>query len=81
MKERFIEVPFEKIDPDALRSLIEEYIERDGTFYGEEVELAMDQKVGMVLGQLRSGKAVIVWDLELQSGNIRLKDDLRGKMK
>jgi uncharacterized protein len=75
MKERYLEVPFEKIDPDALRSLIEEFIERDGTFYGK-VELSMGKKVGMVLEQLKNGKVAIVWDLELESGNIRLKEDI-----
>ncbi|MCP4756682.1 MAG: YheU family protein [Proteobacteria bacterium] len=71
-----VEVPYNRIDPAALRALIEEYISRDGTFYGR-IELSMDQKVDMVLKQLRSGDAIITWDLDSQTGSVVLKDDLK----
>ncbi|MBU2510227.1 YheU family protein [bacterium] len=73
MPQRFIEVPYEKIDPEALRKLIEEFIEREGTFYGVS-ELPMDQKVDIVLRQLEEGKAVITWDLKTETSNIILKE-------
>ena len=76
MAGRFVEVPHEQIELSALRRLIEEFIERDGTFYGE-VELSMDEKVDMVIEQLKSGEAVITWDLYLESSNIVLKRDLK----
>ncbi len=75
MTQRFTEVPYEKINPEALRNLIAEYIERDGTFYGES-ELPMDQRVDVIIEQLRSRKAAITWDLKTESSNIVLKDDL-----
>jgi len=75
MPQRFIEVPYEKIDPEALKKLIEEFIERDGTFYGES-ELPMDQRVDMVIRQLKEGKAVITWDLKTETSNIVIREDL-----
>ncbi len=76
MKNNKVEVPYKQIEPEALRSLIEEYISRDGTFYGDKV-MPMDQKVDMVIGQLESGEATITWNLSLQTGDIALKKDLR----
>ncbi|MCP4749858.1 MAG: YheU family protein [Proteobacteria bacterium] len=71
-----VEVPFSRIEPDALKALIEEYITRDGTFYGR-IELPMDRKVDMVLKQLRSGDVVVVWDLDFQTGSVVLKNELK----
>lgn len=75
MKNRRIEVPYDQIDPETLRALVEEYITRDGTFYGNK-EMPMDQKIDMVIDQLKSGEATITWDLSLQSGDIVLKKDI-----
>ncbi len=59
-----VEVRHGRIQPDAMRALIEEYIARDGTFHGR-IELPMDQKADMVLKQLRSGGAVVVFSILL----------------
>lgn len=75
MKNRRIEVPYDQIAPETLRALIEEYITRDGTFYGN-IEMPMNQKIDMVINQLKSGEATITWDLSLQSGDIMLKKDI-----
>ncbi len=77
MKNRFVDVPYDKIDPEALRKMIEEFIERDGTYYGVSEELPMDQRVDMVIKQIKEGKAVITWDRYLESANIVVKEDLR----
>lgn len=75
MKNRKIEIPYDQIDPGTLRALVEEYITRDGTFYGNK-EMPMDQKIDIVISQLRSGEATITWDRYLQSGDIVLKKDI-----
>ncbi|MBU2645355.1 YheU family protein [bacterium] len=75
MKHRRIEVPYDQIEPETLRALIEEYTTRDGTFYGNK-EMPMDQKIDMVIRQLETGEATITWDLSLQSGGIVLKKDV-----
>ena len=75
MKDRFVEVPYEQIDPETLRGLVEEFITRDGTFYGKK-EMSMDQKVDMVIGQLKAREAVITWDRYIQTSNIVLSKDI-----
>ncbi len=74
MKHKNIEISFEQIEPETLRMLIEEYITRDGTFYGN-VELDMKGKIEMVIDQLKRGEVVITWDLESQTRNIVLRKD------
>ncbi|MBU3915943.1 YheU family protein [bacterium] len=75
MKNRNIEVPYDQIEQEALRALIEEYITRDGTYHGEK-EMLMDEKIDLVFEQLKSGEAVITWDLYIQTGTIVLKKDI-----
>ncbi len=80
MKNKNVEISFEQIEPETLRMLVEEYITRDGTFYGS-VELDMKNKIEMVIDQLKKGEAVITWDLESQTSNIVLKKDTVKKMR
>jgi uncharacterized protein len=69
-----VEVPYKELDPDTLRKLIEEFIMREGTDYGK-IEMDPDQKISMVVNQLKNGDAVLMWDTNLQSSNIVLKKD------
>ncbi len=73
-----VEIPHEQIESETLRRLIVEYIARDGTFYGE-IEMTLDRKVDMIMEQMESGKAVVTWDLESQTSNIVLKDEMEKK--
>lgn len=75
MKNRFVEVPYEQIQLETLRGLVEEFITRDGTFYGKK-EMSMEQKIDMVMGQLKSGEATISWYRYVQTSNIVLKKDI-----
>jgi len=72
MATKQVEVPYEKLEPKSLRAMIEEYITRDGTYYGDS-EWSMEHKVDRVIEQLESGEAVITWDLDLQTSNIILR--------
>ena len=58
----------------ALYGVIKEFVTRDGTCYGER-EAPLETKISEVLGQLKSGKAVIVFDPELESCNILRSND------
>jgi uncharacterized protein YheU (UPF0270 family) len=55
-------VPYEQLSADALRGVIEAFVLREGTEYGER-ELSLDVKVAQVLRQLQRGEAQIVFDL------------------
>jgi len=70
----FIEIAYDRLSTDALYGVIKEFVTRDGTDYGER-EVPLETKISEVLGQLKSGKAVIVFDLELGSCNISRSDD------
>ena len=66
-------VPYDQLSPEALQGVIEEFVTRDGTDYGE-IEVSLETKISLVLGQLKSGKAVIIFDLKTETCTI-LKSD------
>lgn len=54
-------IPYQQLSHEALIGLIEEFITREGTDYGEQ-EIALEHKVKQVERQLASGDVVIVFD-------------------
>ena len=54
-------VPHTELSEEALRGVVESFVLREGTDYGER-EFSLDQKVDHVLRQLRRGEARIVFD-------------------
>ena len=64
-----IEVPHTSLQPDTLRAVVEEFVTRDTTDYGER-ERTLEDKVEDVMRQLRRGEAQIVFDAE--SGGINI---------
>ena len=54
-------VPWQEIPPETLDNLIEEFVTRDGTDYGEQ-EIGTGTKVAQVREQLRRGQASVVFD-------------------
>jgi uncharacterized protein len=72
-----IEVPYKELESTTLKKLVEEFIMQDGTDYGAVV-MDMDQKINMVINQLKNGDAALMWDTNLHSSNIVLKKDFKG---
>lgn len=68
-----VEIPWERLSPDALQRVIELFVLREGTDYGRH-EFSLDQKVSQVRRQLETGKAVLTYDPQLESCSIILKD-------
>ena len=64
-----IKIPYNQLSSEALNGVIEEFVTRDGTDYGEK-EVQLEIKITQVLNQLRSGKAVIVFDQKSETCNI-----------
>ena len=54
-------IPHGELSEAALQGVIESFVLREGTDYGER-EVALEQKVGHVLRQLERGEARIVFD-------------------
>jgi uncharacterized protein YheU (UPF0270 family) len=67
--ERFIEIPPSRLGDETLRRLVEEFVTRDGTDYGN-TEKTVAQKVADVMRQLRRREIRIVFDKETQTANL-----------
>lgn len=63
-------IPVERLSAEAVQGLIEEFITREGTDYGE-VEISLADKVEQIRGQLARGEVVIVFDAVLESVSIK----------
>lgn len=67
--EEGIDVPYERLDPETLRNVIQEFVTRDGADWGES-GCTLEDKVGQVMQQLRNRKVKIVFDLNSETTNI-----------
>lgn len=56
-----VAVPHTDLSAEALRGVVEAFVLREGTDYGER-EVSFEAKVGQVLGQLECGEAQILFD-------------------
>jgi uncharacterized protein YheU (UPF0270 family) len=62
-------VPHGDLAADLLRAVVESFVLREGTDYGER-ELSLEEKVGRVIAQLKRGEAQIVFDPETETVSI-----------
>ena len=58
-------IPYQKLNPEALLGVIQEYVTRDGTEMTDA-----DAKVEQVKRQLEKGKLVITYDEKTRTCNI-----------
>lgn len=65
-------IPYTDIEEDTLNNLIEYYILREGTDYGE-LEISLADKVAEVRQQLQSGEVVIIYSELHESINLMPK--------
>ncbi len=56
-----MEIPHTQLADDVLRAVIEEYITREGTDYGDR-EYTLDEKVKQIIHQLRRREVLINYD-------------------
>ena len=64
-----VTVPYTELAPDLLHAVVESYVLREGTDYGER-EFSLAEKVAHVIGRLKRGEAQIVFDPETESVSI-----------
>jgi len=69
-------IPYDQLSIEALQGVIEEFVTRDGTDYGE-IEVSLEIKISQVLEQIKSGKAVIAFDQETETCTILKNNDPR----
>ena len=63
-------VPYTELSVEALRGVLESFVLREGTEYGQR-EFSLDEKVAHVMGQLRRGEARIIFDPESETIDIQ----------
>lgn len=73
---KLVIIPHHTLQPDTLTAMIEEFVTRDGTDYGE-FEATLSLRVGQVRHQIESGKAAIVFDPDGESFSIVPSETLR----
>jgi hypothetical protein len=71
-----VEVPYGELPPDLLNAVIESFVLREGTDYGER-EFSLEDKVARVVGQLKRGEARIIFDPESESVTIAVRQNSR----
>jgi hypothetical protein len=64
-----VEVPYADLSADLLYAVIESFVLREGTDYGEK-EFSLQDKVARVMSQLKKGEASIFFDPQSQSVTI-----------
>lgn len=64
-----IPIAHSELSPEALRAVVESFVLREGTDYGER-EFSLQEKVSQVLRQLERDEAQIVFDPHTQSVTI-----------
>ena len=69
-------VPHGELAPDILHAVVESFVLREGTDYGEK-EFSLDAKVAHVISQLERGDAQIVFDPQTTTVSI-VKPQRRG---
>ena len=64
-----MEIPFTLLQPATLRALVEEFVLREGTEYGDH-DVSLDDKVDAVMRQLKRGDARVLYDADSETTTI-----------
>ncbi|MDO4626245.1 MAG: YheU family protein [Pasteurellaceae bacterium] len=67
-------IPWQELEEETLRNIVESVILREGTDYGLQ-ELSLSEKTEKLLHQIYSGRAVVVWSELHESIDIKNKMD------
>jgi len=62
-------VPLDRITPDTLRRLVEEFVTREWSELGD-AGYSLEVKVDQVISQLKTGTALVVFDMVTETCNI-----------
>ncbi len=66
-------IPPQKLDEATLQALLESYIGREGTDYGDQ-ELSLEEKVAILRPQISSGQVLIVYDEESEGFSLMTRE-------
>jgi uncharacterized protein YheU (UPF0270 family) len=71
-----VEVPYGELSAELLHAVVESFVLREGTDYGER-EYSFEDKVAHVMRQLKKGEAKILFDPESESVTIAVRQNSR----
>jgi uncharacterized protein len=71
--EEGIDVPLDRINPDTLRNMVEEFVTREWSEL-TDAGCSLDEKIEQVIQQLKADRARVVFDLTTETCNIVLVD-------
>jgi uncharacterized protein len=69
MTEDELEIPLERIHPDTLRNMIEEFVTREWSELADS-GYTLDEKIEQVMRQLKDKQARVVYDSTSETWNI-----------
>jgi uncharacterized protein YheU (UPF0270 family) len=70
-----MQIPHTALSPEALQNLLEEFVTREGTDYGQHTYSLAD-KVRHVRRQVEAGRAVILYDPRTSTCHIEVRERL-----
>ena len=73
MIEQPLLIPYEQLEQDTLLAVIEEFVTREGTDYGQE-DFSLPQKVQQVLTGIKKGLYLLIFDQSAESLHILTKE-------
>lgn len=73
--EGVILIPWDRLSADALDGIVEEYVTREGTDYGD-YSFSLQDKKDQVMVQIRRGQVVVIFDPMSESCQLVLKENL-----
>ena len=66
---QFVQVPLDRLAPDLLGAMLEEFASRDGTDYGPR-EHSLEEKVQNLTRQLEAGELMVICDLDSEQWDL-----------
>lgn len=67
-------IPYQQLSAEALQGLLEEFITREGTDYGEQ-EVELDTKVAQLRQALAQREVVVVFDPRFETTTLMLRHE------
>lgn len=68
-------IPVERLSPQALNGLIEEFVSREGTDYGQ-TQHSFAEKCSQVRVQIERGEVQLVFDPDTETSNLVRREEL-----
>ncbi len=69
-------IPYNELSEDALQALIEDFVTRDGTDYGQD-EMSRQEKSAHLLELLKTGELLISYNEESETCGLVTKEELK----